>query len=62
MRIAFDETTTEEIVVKLLDAFGAAVADSPHADWIPIDQVRHSEFMTHPVFSLHRSEHRCCAT
>jgi glycine dehydrogenase len=57
VRIAFDETTTEEILLKLLDAFGAAVAGSPYDDAIPIDQARHSEFMTHPVFSLHRSEH-----
>jgi glycine dehydrogenase len=57
VRIAFDETTSEEIVVSLLAVFGAAVADAPHADSIPIDLVRHSEFMTHPVFSLHRSEH-----
>jgi glycine dehydrogenase len=57
VRVAFDETTTDEIVVRLLDAFGAAVADVPHVDSIPIDHVRHSEFMTHPVFSLHRSEH-----
>ncbi|HEX2403686.1 MAG TPA: aminomethyl-transferring glycine dehydrogenase subunit GcvPB, partial [Acidimicrobiia bacterium] len=57
VRVAFDETTTDELVVRLLDAFGAAVADVPHVDSIPIDHVRHSEFMTHPVFSLHRSEH-----
>jgi glycine dehydrogenase len=57
VRIAFDETTTDEIVVRLLEAFGAAVAGGTNADSIPIDHVRHSEFMTHPVFSLHRSEH-----
>ncbi|HEU5111672.1 MAG TPA: aminomethyl-transferring glycine dehydrogenase [Acidimicrobiia bacterium] len=57
VRIAFDETTTDAIVVTLLEAFGAAVAGAPQTDSIPIDLVRRSEFMTHPVFSLHRSEH-----
>ena len=57
VRIAFDETTTEQIVERLLDAFGASVAGVSDDDSIPVDLVRQSEFMTHPVFSLHRSEH-----
>ena len=57
VRIAFDETTTEQIVERLLDALGAGVAGVADDDSIPVDLVRQSEFMTHPVFSLHRSEH-----
>jgi glycine dehydrogenase len=57
VRIAFDETTTDQIVEKLLEAFGASVAGMADVDAIPADLVRRSEFMTHPVFSLHRSEH-----
>jgi glycine dehydrogenase len=57
VRIAFDETTNEQIVERLLDAFGARIGDRGDDESIPVDQVRQSEFMTHPVFSLHRSEH-----
>ena len=57
VRIAFDETTTEQVVEKLLEAFGAGFGGVTDIDAIPVDQARHSEFMTHPVFSLHRSEH-----
>ena len=57
MRIAFDETTTDQIVERLLDALGASVVGATDDDSIPVDLVRQSEFMTHPVFSMHRSEH-----
>jgi glycine dehydrogenase len=57
VRIAFDETTNEQIVERLLDAFGARIGDGGDDESIPVDQIRQSEFMTHPVFSLHRSEH-----
>jgi glycine dehydrogenase len=57
VRIAFDETTNEQIVERLLDAFGARIGDGGDDESLPVDQVRQSEFMTHPVFSLHRSEH-----
>ncbi|MGH8944176.1 MAG: aminomethyl-transferring glycine dehydrogenase [Acidimicrobiia bacterium] len=56
VRIAFDETSTAHTVERLLDAFGASEAGVSN-DSIPIDLVRQTEFMTHPVFSLHRSEH-----
>ncbi|HJQ90447.1 MAG TPA: aminomethyl-transferring glycine dehydrogenase [Acidimicrobiia bacterium] len=56
VRIAFDETSTAQTVERLLDALGASEAGVSD-DSIPIDLVRQSEFMTHPVFSLHRSEH-----
>ncbi|HWL50564.1 MAG TPA: aminomethyl-transferring glycine dehydrogenase, partial [Acidimicrobiia bacterium] len=56
VRIAFDETTNEQIVARLLHAFGARI-DGGADESIPVDQVRQSEFMTHPVFNLHRSEH-----
>ncbi len=57
VRIALDETTTEEVVTRLLEAFGASPVADLDGTPIPADLVRRSEFMTHPVFSLHRSEH-----
>lgn len=57
IRIALDETTTEEIVGKVLVAFGAVHGSGFENSGLPPELVRHSEFMTHPVFSLHRSEH-----
>ena len=57
VRIAFDETSNAQTVERLLDAFGASEAGVTDDDSIPVDLVRQSEFMTHPVFSLHRSEH-----
>ena len=57
VRIAFDETTTDQVVERLLDAFGANGVGVTDDNSIPVDLVRQSEFMTHPVFSLHRSEH-----
>ena len=46
-------------------AFGVAVVgrrERADADAIPPALRRTSEFLTHPVFSAHRSETRCCAT
>lgn len=56
VRIAIDETTTEEVVERLLTAFGATLATDSKVG-LPADLTRTGEFMTHPVFSLHRSEH-----
>jgi len=57
IRIAFDETTTEGVVEKVLAAFGSLRETAGDGSGLPTDLVRRSEFMTHPVFSLHRSEH-----
>ncbi len=56
VRIAFDETTTDETVARVMSAFGAEPVDDEELG-IPADLTRRSEFMTHPVFRLHRSEH-----
>jgi glycine dehydrogenase len=57
VRIAFDETTTDEVVGLVLEVFGAGVTDQPAPVRLPDDLTRRSEFMTHPVFRLHHSEH-----
>jgi glycine cleavage system P protein (glycine dehydrogenase) len=59
--IALDETTTTAIVDAVLNAFGsdATVADvRPSESAIPPALVRTSEFLTHPAFTSHRSEHQ----
>jgi glycine dehydrogenase len=55
--IALDETTTPEIVAAVAEAFGVALVDAS-GDAIPADLRLESEFLTHPVFSAHRSEHQ----
>jgi len=57
VRIALDETTTDDVVARLLEAFSASPAPHVDAGPIPDELARRSEFMTHPVFHLHRSEH-----
>jgi glycine dehydrogenase len=57
LRIALDETTTVGTVNQVLAAFGAKMADDGGPPRLPAELTRRSEFMTHPVFSLHRSEH-----
>jgi glycine dehydrogenase len=57
LRIALDETTTPGIVHQVLAAFGAKLAEDGGATGLPGGLTRRTEFMTHPVFSLHRSEH-----
>lgn len=57
IRIALDETTTEETVAAVLDSFGIdRLPDSTQVS-IPDGLSRKSEYLTHPVFSIHRSEH-----
>ena len=63
--IALDETTTPEIV----DEVCARVRrrrvvrrGRSRLDAIPAELRRTSAFLTHPVFTAHRSETRCCAT
>ena len=57
VRVSLDEKTTEEIVLKVLAAFGAKRPLSSGVGGIPVEAARKSAFMTHPVFSLHQSEH-----
>jgi glycine dehydrogenase len=54
-RIAVDETTDDELVARVIDALGAELETA--AGEIPDDLVRETAFLTHPVFSLYRSEH-----
>ncbi|GAA1879145.1 aminomethyl-transferring glycine dehydrogenase [Actinomadura bangladeshensis] len=53
--IACDETTLPEHVTAVLEAFGAAPAESA-AEAIPDALRRESPYLTHPVFHAHRSE------
>ncbi len=59
--ISLDETTTRADIVALGELFGAVVdvdaLDIATADALPADLVRTSEFLTHPVFNTHHSEH-----
>jgi len=53
--VACDEVTTDAIVARVLAAFGAsAVADAAAA--LPASEKRTSPYLSHPVFSAHRSE------
>jgi glycine dehydrogenase len=61
VRVACDETTEDQHVDRVLAAFDVAQAagvDTHHhgPDSIPVGLRRTSAFMTHPVFSSHRSE------
>ncbi|WP_394250569.1 aminomethyl-transferring glycine dehydrogenase [Arthrobacter pityocampae] len=53
--ISCDETTTPEHVAAVAAVFGGTATESA-GERIPADLHRTSAFMTHPVFSLHRSE------
>ncbi|MEE8405894.1 MAG: aminomethyl-transferring glycine dehydrogenase [Acidimicrobiia bacterium] len=57
VRVSLDEKTTEEIVLKVLSAFGAERPRSTGVGGIPVEAARKSAFMTHPVFGLYQSEH-----
>jgi glycine dehydrogenase len=55
--ISCGETTTEDHVAAVLDAFGAAV--TPGAGWrdaLPVPLLRRGPILVHPVFSEHHSE------
>jgi glycine dehydrogenase len=56
--IALDETTTPEILAQVGAAFGVTLTDAPPAGAIPQELRRTSAYLTHPVFSAHRSEHQ----
>ena len=59
--ISLDETTTRADVVALAGLFGAAVdidaLDAEVHDALPRALLRQSDFLTHPVFNTHHSEH-----
>ncbi len=57
VRIALDEKTTEETVTEVLACFGVSNPGEAKVSPISDDLIRHSEYMTHPVFTIHRSEH-----
>jgi glycine dehydrogenase len=55
--IALDETTTDVVVGRVLEAFGLAPVDVASTESaIPASLRRTSEFLTHPVFHRYRSE------
>jgi len=57
LAVALDETTTPEIVARVAEAFNVAYVDAA-GDAIPRELQRTSPYLTHPVFSAHRSEHQ----
>src|SRR5690606_38731753 len=56
--IACDETTTDEVVERVLAVFGVTDAPGTAAGTTPLpaELLRTSEYLTHPTFHLHRSE------
>jgi glycine dehydrogenase len=55
--ICCDECTTDEVINRVLRAFGAATAArAVHSLALPGDALRTSEYLTHPVFHRYRSE------
>ena len=56
--IALDETTTAAVVAAVLAAFGVTEDVAPMMDAIPPGLRRTSEYLTHPAFTTHRSEHQ----
>jgi glycine dehydrogenase len=58
--VACDETTTPAILRTVAEAFGVAADDAAldedGADALPADLRRRTEYLTHPVFTTHRSE------
>ena len=57
IRIAVDETTTPELLTRLLAALGGGALGPDGDHGIPEDLRRESDYLTHPVFNTHRSEH-----
>jgi glycine dehydrogenase len=60
--ISLDETATREDVIALTGLFGAAIddidaLDADTDDALPAALRRHSDFLRHPVFNTHHSEH-----
>jgi len=62
LAIGLDETSTREDVTKIAALFGAnadgiEALDAATADALPAGLLRRSDFLTHPVFNTHHSEH-----
>src|SRR5699024_3153516 len=62
LAISVDETTTRADIVALAGLFGAGIddidaLDADTADALPAALARQSDFLTHPVFNTHHSEH-----
>ncbi len=59
--ISLDETTTRADIVAVAAVFSASLdvdaLDASTADALPAGLLRQSEFLTHPVFNTHHSEH-----
>lgn len=60
--VSLDETTTREDVIALAALFGTKIddidaLDAATDDALPAGLKRSSEFLTHPVFNTHHSEH-----
>ena len=53
--IALDETTDDVVLRRIADVFGADL-DATAPTTIPSSLARSSDYLTHPVFSAHRSE------
>ncbi|MEX0864832.1 MAG: aminomethyl-transferring glycine dehydrogenase [Acidimicrobiia bacterium] len=56
VRIALDETCDTRVIETIIGVFGGSLVETPEPG-IPDGLVRASEFLTHPVFHAHRSEH-----
>ncbi|WP_369256777.1 aminomethyl-transferring glycine dehydrogenase [Geodermatophilus amargosae] len=58
--VACDETTTPEVLAQVAEAFGVAadegLLDDDGPDALPAGMRRRTPYLTHPVFSAHRSE------
>ena len=54
-RIAVDEKTDDRLASVVLEALGARLREGPGR--IPERAMRETSYLTHPVFSLHQSEH-----
>jgi glycine dehydrogenase len=53
--VALDETTDDDVLVRVAAAFGATLT-AGEASALPPSLVRTSAFLAHPVFATHRSE------
>jgi glycine dehydrogenase len=57
IRIALDETTTPDLIARVLEALAVGALDSDGDSGLPESLRRQSEFLTHQVFNSHHSEH-----
>ncbi len=55
--ISVDELTDDDVIVRLLDAFGISTpAPAPQGLGFPEDLLRQTPYLTHPVFHMNRAE------